>query len=372
MEHSRNINYYDDEYYDNDFDVSEEYGERDGNIDDILSRLDSSYENEDDEEEEENNETMCRYSCNSSNLTDLSKKFFDVSRPEMSQEEAIELYEKYQAGEITKDDYIMEIVYSLTNYCKSIIHLHKRKMGADYLDLMQASYMAICEHIDEYDPHILKPSLYFYSFIVGKQAEECSHNKGTMSQHYVKMASQLKKAARELGYDSFLDPGLSPMMLAVKSDLPLSTIVNTIKAKKQAVYSIDAFVNVSGNIATPEEAYLKKELKEKINQQVRGLSSIEQFVLKNHIADEDEISLRKLVNLFRDPKFRSRFSDCDLPDNVTQNYLRQVYCRAVNRFAGNKEIRQLAEIDETSYQSSYEQAPSDIILSFVEKEILLV
>lgn len=287
-------------------------------------------------------------------------------------EKTIELYDKWKAHEIERSEYLQYLCDVMMNFIKHRIKEKHRTLGAEYEDLLQEGYVAVCAMADTYNPHITKPATYYQQRIDEKTKDACRKADTKMTRYYLTKAYELERAARENGFEGLNDPLLTADTLSVLSGLPLTTVL---EARKYAGYSTVSLEAASDNrdiespFITPERAILEKEKLEFINEQLESLSPLEQYLIKETIMADKPKSLRKILEDLRTPEIKATY-ECELPKKVEQVFLQQVINHALRRIKRSVKSRQIVEMPEADIIDYVEQASEDDVESAIINNML--
>ena len=284
-----------------------------------------------------------------------------------SKEIEIEMYERYKAGKISKDDYTMWMLDLLSNYIKSRISNMPHKY---YEDLYVAGQSAIIAQIDKYDPHAARPTSYFTSYIDEYTHTELRDQTGLTTQHYETNRQRLKKAAREYGYEGLNDPNLTPETLHIISGVALKTVCECLIIDGVIVDSLEACSenqDYMGTYKTPEQAVMEKQSSDFLESQLKKCTPLERFLLEERVMSDEPESFRSLVIMLKQPEWREFFKN-ELPNGVDQVTLEQKLNHALRRIQQNTSTKKFAYVN--GVDNFNEQASAyDIDEAFAEGAI---
>ncbi len=286
-----------------------------------------------------------------------------------TQDKIIEKYDALKSGDISREDWALYLCNLLENYIKKLIAVKHRTIGADYQDLIQQGYLAVCEQLDNYDPHLGMPTSYFTEFINQYTKDACD-NSG-MTKYYVGTATKLEKIAKKYGYDGITDPNLSPDTLAVLANTSLMTVLETIKFKSATLVSLEATsenFEMESTFKTPEHAALDKERDEFLRSQFDKLSPLEKYLLLETVLSDEPKSYRAILAALKTPELHARFED-ELPNKVEQVYLEQKTNHALRRIRYSPGAKKLFQMEERPIEL-VEQASTDDIESAIMSNLL--
>lgn len=167
------------------------------------------------------------------------------------------IYDSFNKGKVSKDRLFFAVWEQVKKLSSSLIRKYNRTMNEEYEDLMQASMLAVLEHLLDYDPKKAMPGTYFIAYINEAQRALCLKNR---SLYYVTTAKRLNEAARKAGFSGIEDRGLNDTALSALSGVPIKTVRNT----RYQIF-------ISGNTddidekndmpygSTPEDAMIERE-----------------------------------------------------------------------------------------------------------------
>lgn len=197
-----------------------------------------------------------------------------------------------------------------------VIEIAKKFVGlAEFDDLCQAGYLAICTAIDTYDPTRTRPTTYFRSYIVGNMQKLCF---GEQSQYYCTIQKKINDACNK--FNAALDPNdpnfiqdfslVPDQKLANITGLPISTIKEVKRQKMQTVASLTA---VGEDIAdeyndTPENMLIKRERDREMAEALEELTPLEYFVIAKSYMGEKEFSVKAITRELNKDENKKRFN----------------------------------------------------------------
>jgi DNA-directed RNA polymerase specialized sigma subunit len=290
----------------------------------------------------------------------------------------VSMYDKYHAGEISRNEWVLFLIDLLENYIKEQIRLKHRTMSADYEDLLQEGYCAIVAMADAYDPHRGKATSFFVDYI--NQYTRAALNNEGMTSHYVAAASKMDKAAKMYGYEGCTDQRLTPDTLAILADLPLATVLETLKCKSRQFISIEACEGdnwVAGeddsvSYRNPEETFFENETKKVVQEQLAKLSPLEKYLLDNTVLSDNPKSYRKLTEILRKKENFARF-ESELPKTLTkvnQVFLEQKTNSALRKLKYSAPLQKLFYMPKEDNFDIIEQATDEDIAEAFENNLI--
>lgn len=291
----------------------------------------------------------------------------------LTQEDIIAKYDDYRAGKLDSSDYILFLKDVLENYFISMINKLHRTMSSDFEDQMQQCYLALCEHYDQYDPHLSTPTSFFTKYIV--QYTKQALDNGGMSPYYVSLATQLDKAAKQYGYTGINDENLDAQTLATISNTPLESVVNTLEQQRITLNSLSETTEnivAKNKFVNPEQAVLDEELKNFCEAQLARLTPLEHFlVYYQDMADPSEKKSYRtlLITIKQSPELMEKFkADLKTP-GFDQRTLEAIHNRAINKMSNNVQTKRY--MDNRNNDITFEQASDDDIAGAVNLGLLL-
>lgn len=238
----------------------------------------------------------------------------------------------------TRDELILAIIDELEDFVKYEIGKYNRIMVAEYEDLMSDFYLAVCAHVDEYDPEKNSPSAYFAMFINNEHRAEAL--KKGIPQYYLTKGTKLDKVARQEGYgDGINDPDLSDMTLALLANESLTTVKATRKIFSQTTCSFDEVINVEDPLhMTPEQIAVKEESEQALADAVNSLPPFEKwlFITVNSDKDEGGMPLKNIVG-----KLQKDYKKFGLKTPPTQLSLKRTLAIIQRKLLGNNVLRDI-------------------------------
>lgn len=248
-----------------------------------------------------------------------------------NREELISIYDKYIAGETPIKVWCECLVVTLEDYIKYRIGVKKRYIGAEWDDLMQQGYLAICDNVKNYNPHIAAPGTFFTPYIDQYTKDICK-NPG-MTAHYNSIYNKMDNAAKKYGFDGCEDPKLTAEKLSIIADCPMASVVEALKHKQWTEVSFEAasenFELEDTTFKNPETVIIERETMEFVRERLARCTPLEQYLIEIHNRINEPVSFRKMCSLFDTPEYRRQFSE--LPKNLNQVYFERKYSHAIEK-----------------------------------------
>lgn len=237
---------------------------------------------------------------------------FSKEQLEEANSEVIEMYEQYQDGLITRNDYATYMITLLEDFVKQIVSLRFAGHGrsGDFNDFVQEGCVAIFSKIDEYDPYKTMPTTYFRYVIESVlRVRQTEINGDGISSYYKEMIINLDKVAKEYGYEDSLDPRLTEVRLHILSGVPLSTVSQALERKRRKNVNLETLENsLEHNYMSPEEQFIKNERTGELNDMVKDLPPLDLYILKRMVIDDDTASAKQVVKELSTPEAKEHFN----------------------------------------------------------------
>ena len=299
---------------------------------------------------------------------------------EVKNRKLIDAYDRMKVGgEAEKTQYILLVYSTLENLIKDHIGMYHFSYGkTEFEDLMSAGKVAIMEKIDLYDPRMAIPSTFFGPKI-DELLKKTNHQDSPMTDHYLEMLGKLNKAAREAGFTDALDPGCTPALLNILTEIPITTICNTLEQAGMRTESTDDdnYKQPTGYSASPEQLVLRNENTKFLREAIESLSQYEQFIFFKACVDtemdakgnEKHWSIRKICQFLADPNVMAQFELEKAPDNNRVARDIEIARRKLVHYGNMRERFHYTPKANRSNRNAYEQAGMDEIESAILADI---
>ncbi len=286
-----------------------------------------------------------------------------------SQDHIVRVFNAYEKGDITREEWMIYLVAILINYTKSLIISKQRHLsGIDMNDLISNGITAVMVQMDDYDPRQSMPTTYFVKYIdqYTKPGSDTSHT----TTYYSGRINNLRKIAVKNGFSGLDDPRLTPEYLATISGEALTTVIEAMKEaniKKVSYEAATENVDLASDFDTPEESLLKKEKQELLLKYVNRLSPLQKFIVyKTTLAEDDErVSFKQMIKILRKPEVMQKYAE-ELPKKraIDSNWIESESTKAMNILRQNPYVYEYAKVDiEPCYQlEHHEQATEEDIM----------
>lgn len=236
----------------------------------------------------------------------------------------------------TRDEKILGTIDVLENFTKSEIAKNHRTMSAEYDDLMSAFYLAVVEHVGEYEPERSTPANFFGRFINNLHREEVRRG---IPQYYMGKGSKLDKIAKANGYsEGLLDPTLSDIALSRISDESLSTIKQTREIYSNTFCSFEEITNVEDELRlSPEQLVIKEEDDANLVKVFNTLSDFDKWLFIRVAAEKEDggMSIKKASEYLG-----KHYQDFGLDAAPTQTALKRRLAIIRRKLKGNQIIKE--------------------------------
>lgn len=332
-------------------------------------------------------------------LIDSEEEHFDSGTNSGVWKETIQAYNRYQSGEITKEEYCLKIVMLLKEYFIVKARKTRRSISGSYYvdeeDLIQDFYVIVLEKIEKYDPNIAPPMGFFIGSINNKAVQVLGPE---VKQHFKNNLIRLTKVARNNGFEGGLsDPELTPDILAILAGESLKVCKDAMELNRQRAVSLEeicenGFTPSIGE--SPESAYIKKEKTELLREQIKKLNPLEVFICEHFIMADDKKrkclkndytkgskdsineddckwSLKRFADYFGVPEHFKKYADY-LPKNgkVDANFLKRTINHVTMLLRCDKKLKSCGGINDAG-REIIDQASFDDIESAVLGGLLM-
>lgn len=285
----------------------------------------------------------------------LSNKI-DGFKSSVSQKEVCEMKAKYDAGECSKEDYASFLCNIMKFWIINRLKTTGRLNGAEFEDLVQSGYLAVIEHIDEYDPTKTKPTTFFSNHIDEFQRKQ---TKSASTQYYNAKMNEINKVLKKRGYSDMFDPRLTPDTIAIITDKHLSTVINTMKMAQNTICGGDILetTDVEGCMYdNPETAYINNEISTELEAVIQRLNSpLKKFIIYDFL-ENGQRSARQYVQMLKDTELGKNFEETKQP-NFNSDYIENLINNTMADMRGFIENKpRVAILDDSTVEYDYEQA----------------
>lgn len=299
---------------------------------------------------------------------------------EVKNKKIIDAYDRMLAGgEKERTQYICLVYDTLENLIKDHIGMYHFSYGkTEFEDLMSSGKVAIMEKIDLYDPRKAMPSTFFGPKI-DELLKKTNHQDSPMTDHYLEMLGKLNKAAREAGFEDALDPECTPALLNILTEIPITTICNTLEQAGMKTESTDDtnYKQPSGYTSSPEQLFIRNENTEFLREAVESLSPYEQFIFfkacveteKDAKGMEKSWSVRKICQVLAEPGVMARLGLEKAPDNNRVSRDIEIARRKLIHYGNMRERFHYKPKASRDNRDAYEQAGMDEIESAILADI---
>lgn len=275
----------------------------------------------------------------------------------------VEVYDCWQQGLITLEEWQEFLAGLLTNYIKSRIKNKNFLIGAEYEDLIQSGWRGVIEKANEYDPHKALPTTYF-TYYIDQYMKESLDTSG-LSQYYNENAIKLDKIAKINNYSGCMDKNLSDVTLATISGISVMTVRETRKMLSNTVLSWDAN---SDNIdleesryKSPEKALLDKERDSFLQEAFSKLNPLEQFLLYYTELTPKPMSIRAVLEVLNKPEWYDKYEEYLPKKKLTQDALRLILSKALRKLQHNVPLGKYISTRQARTFEQFEQASNEDI-----------
>ena len=275
--------------------------------------------------------------------------YSDFIKTAGSQESWQQVKKAYDDDKISYSEYMQYAIAILFNYGKTRIAAKGRAMtGAQMDHLLSSVYSAVAMYLKNYDPYRAAPTTFFTDYIDQETGNEVSNSKDSLSKYYNTKAVKYDKVAHEIGYEGgFLDPNLSPEVIADITGDSLKTVIDT-RSFKQNI-SISSLTATSENFVEPEQdiymlpedAVLAKEQTAKINETLGCLNKLESYILFETDYSDAPKSNRKLIAILN--ARREEFEEFLPKGKIDGNFINMVRNAARDKLRRNKQFKKYTE-----------------------------
>lgn len=279
--------------------------------------------------------------------------------------ELILLYDKaMKSGEKEDmDKYMVALWAQLENLVKDRIKANQFQLSVEWEDLMSAGKVVVLDNALKYDPRVSLPSSFYMQRIDGALRDVVGKD-SHISDHYRNTAIALNKIVKEYGYDDMKDPRLTPEMLAKFSDIPLKTILETLKQfNYQTVSYGDEWIgDKSEGFENPLSAYLKNEQYSLLSKIFLKLSEYEKFLMRMKVFEGK--SFNSIAAMLKDEETRKTLGIDTLTTAKDPNTIRDDYEKVINFMKNYPEMKKMYGYERRQKFRNYtvvEQAPIEYI-----------
>ena len=224
--------------------------------------------------------------------------------------EVIAMQDKYLAGIIDKDSWILFVAAKIKGYYESLYRLNHMAGYVEHEDYEQQCLEMICKKIDKYDARKSTLTTFFKTkFLEAFNTVQKDSGKAN-SRHYEKQIKYLTRVAQQYGYDGILDPRLTPEKLSKLAGSKEHSLKTVIETRKYLIgNSVSSLDDVTENhdfespYKDPAVIYLKNEQSEEVSSAVERLhlTSFEEFLIENHIKDDGlRLKTKEVIRYLRD------------------------------------------------------------------------
>ena len=230
-----------------------------------------------------------------------------INNSKKDNSEVIAMQEKYEAGQITKDAFILYMIDKLRGYYESLYRECHMAGIIEHEDYVQTCMEVVVRDISKYDARKAAPTTFFKNQFLEAFNRLQKDSGGTQSRHYEKQKKLLNKVAQEYGYSDMNDPRLTPEKLSKLAGAKTSPLKTVIKTKEyvnsQTTVSLDEITenhNFESPFRDPAVVYLENEQKDSIASAVEALklTSFDEFLRDNYIVPDDveKLTIAGIVN----------------------------------------------------------------------------
>lgn len=247
------------------------------------------------------------------NIETGNEKAYSKADILVANREVIDMYEQYQDGLITKNEYSSFMIEHLDRFLKRIVSMkfagHGYGNNFDYEDFVQEGRLAIHSKITEYNPYENMPTTYFgyviESVLRNKQKDI---NGDGISAYYKGTIINLDRVAKQYGYEDSLDEKLSDVKLHVLSEISLSTVTKARDLKRRQKVSLDAVGDTLTNESmSPEQSIIKKENTLALAEMLKDIPELDLYILRRMVIDDDCASTKQVIRELSSEEAKERF-----------------------------------------------------------------
>jgi len=284
----------------------------------------------------------------------------DPDEYQKAREKIVDMDDKVIAA---KESYTACLLKSLENYLKFIIAQNSWTLGGEYEDLMQSGREAILTQVDRYNPHMSKPSSFLTPYI--KAFMKSNIKRDGVGTYYLAKERILDRYAKESGKTGLTDPTLNVADLSVMSNIPVITIMETIKAvnfQKVSLTEVNENFNLPNRYKTPEGSLLEKEQSEFLSDLFKQLTPLEQFLIQQNRLADNPTSLRGLLTYLKTDEALNDFPELkEIKPKLTQIMLQRMINAALQKLRKNPKTKE--------YFNKEEEEPIEMVVQATEEDI---
>lgn len=204
----------------------------------------------------------------------------------------------YRKGQELMNKAKEEMIQSLDMFIYWVISNNFKTFTRYSKDLYQEGVLGILKGIDIYDPNRTKATTFFYVYILHEMNEFINININKTSAHY---SAHIVKVKRAINTFEKENREWTIKDIAQETGISPETILQAVKIIERANevhYDNLACIEdkLSENFASPEEKYIKNEMRETIIDAIKQLSPEEQqvVILKHGLGDSEPLSYKNI------------------------------------------------------------------------------